>query len=351
MSPRIRVAVLLLAAAPGAALAQARGWARADRPTAASYTPNPAFAFNSSGGPIVASRSETGVYAIRFAGLGGQGESGGSVHVTAYGRGPERCKPAEVDSTGADLVVEVRCFAPGGTPVDSRYSLRFAGPADTAPARRAYAWAQDPAAARYAPDPTFALNSGGGRIRARRHALGVYSIRFASLGDSSAPASVVVSATGSGRERCKIWRAASLGRDFQVRVRCFRPGGQRSDSRYSVGVEWPGTAVPSRRGFAWADNPTATTYVPSPAWSFNGSGGSIRAARTGIGVYSITFAGLGGGERQGGHVLVTAFGPDRGVNCKAADWSSGGPDFTVRVACLAPGGRPVDSRYNVSVAW
>jgi hypothetical protein len=104
------------------------GFAWAHDPTAASYTPSATYAFNSAGGPITATRSGMGQYAITFAGLGGAGTAGGNVQVTAYGSTSDFCKVASWGSGGADFTANVLCFKVTGAPVDMRYTILITWP-------------------------------------------------------------------------------------------------------------------------------------------------------------------------------------------------------------------------------
>ncbi len=99
------------------------GYAWANDPASASYTPSTTYSFSSSGGAVTATRSGTGVYAITFAGLGGNGVAGGNVQVTSYGAGSEHCKVASWGSSSANFAVNIRCFNAAGAAVDSRYSV------------------------------------------------------------------------------------------------------------------------------------------------------------------------------------------------------------------------------------
>ena len=100
-----------------------RGFAWANNPSAASYTPSALYSFNSSGGPITITRSGAGAYAVKFAALGGHGLAGGNVQITAYGTAAEACKVASWSSGGADFVVNVRCFNPAAAPADAMYTV------------------------------------------------------------------------------------------------------------------------------------------------------------------------------------------------------------------------------------
>lgn len=102
--------------------------------------------------------------------------------------------------------------------------------------------------------------------------------------------------------------------------------------------------------YAWADEPTSSAYAPSALYSYSSTGQPIRVARNGMGTYAVTFEGLGGNGRAGGHVQVTAYGPGSEM-CKVVNWNSGGADFIVGVRCYDAAGNPVDTRYAILVTW
>jgi hypothetical protein len=104
------------------------GFAWAHHPTAPSYTPSATYAYNSSGGPITATRTGTGQYAMTFTGLGGQGRAGGNVQVTAYGPSSDTCKVYWWSSGGSDFRANVRCFTPNGRLVNTRYTILVTWP-------------------------------------------------------------------------------------------------------------------------------------------------------------------------------------------------------------------------------
>jgi hypothetical protein len=95
------------------------GYAWADQPSAASYTPSSFYSHNSSGGGVSITRSSTGKYTVTWSGLGADLLDGGDVQVTAYGGGTAQCK---VESWGSQSA-NVRCFAPNGALVDSFYDV------------------------------------------------------------------------------------------------------------------------------------------------------------------------------------------------------------------------------------
>jgi hypothetical protein len=117
------------------------GFAWADRPSAARYTPSENYSYNEAGGDIVVQRQETGHYVIKFGKLGRDGLNGGHVQVTAYGSNSDMCKVERWDyqsnrnlsrSDAPDeertFDVSVRCFAANGRPTDSRFTIMAGWP-------------------------------------------------------------------------------------------------------------------------------------------------------------------------------------------------------------------------------
>ena len=97
-------------------------YAWANEPTSDNYTPSPLYAHNAANGAISINRIGVGNYNVRFVNLGGR-SAGGNVQVNAYGDGNETCKIVSWTNSGQDLVTNVRCFRPGGAPVDTQYSV------------------------------------------------------------------------------------------------------------------------------------------------------------------------------------------------------------------------------------
>jgi hypothetical protein len=98
-------------------------YAWANNKSAASYTPSVPYSYNSAGGPISITRSGEGSYAVKFAGLGGNGTFGGNVQVTAYGDGHEHCRIKNWSSAGPDFIVNVRCANSAHIGDDTQFTI------------------------------------------------------------------------------------------------------------------------------------------------------------------------------------------------------------------------------------
>ena len=99
------------------------GFAVANRPTTASYTPAAASAFSSSGGAITATRSSAGRYAIRFAGLQKLAGRTEHVQVTSIATTLSTCSVVGWGNSGNGLRAIVECRNGAGQLADSRYGV------------------------------------------------------------------------------------------------------------------------------------------------------------------------------------------------------------------------------------
>jgi hypothetical protein len=234
---RILFTILAALILPTLATAQKSGYAWANNPTSASYTPDTTYSFNSAGGAINITRSGVGTYSVKFSGLGG-GSSGGNVLVTAYGNGSETCKVASWNfAAGTDFVAGVRCFDHAGNSVDTMYTVRVVVNNATF-GKNGYAWANNPTSASYTPDAMYSFNSSGGAISITRSGTGAYAVQFAGLGGGSTlGGNVLVTAYGGGSATCKVssWNFAA-GINFVASVRCFTEAGIAVDTQYTINI-------------------------------------------------------------------------------------------------------------------
>ena len=327
------------------------GYALADQPTVAGpYTPAAATRYNSGGGAVEVTRTATGVYSVRFAGLGRTPGQRDNVQVSAYNAAPAYCKPAIWDASGSDLVVPVSCFSPDGTPIDSPFTILAAGAwafGKTAPLAFALSVADNGTVILDSAATT--RNSTGGNVIVGHVAQGHFAMALKGLESAwaSAPIAIQVSPVGQDPRRCRLIAVdpstAGLGID------CNGAGGGLRDSPFSM--LWLQHGRPAMRfGFAWAQQLSSPTdYTPDAHYLINSSGGSVAARKTGPGRYRVVFSGLG---RTGGAtetVLVQSFLYLDRV-CDITSWgNTGANDLFVTVACYQPDSSPADTQFSVLV--
>jgi len=99
------------------------GFALANLPTTASYTPAAGSAFSSSGGAITATRAATGQYAMTFAGLQKLAGHPEHVQVTAVSPSLRTCNVVGWGNAGAAMQVTVECRDGAGAFADAPYDV------------------------------------------------------------------------------------------------------------------------------------------------------------------------------------------------------------------------------------
>jgi hypothetical protein len=170
--------------------------------TSASYPGLDTTSYNASGGGVSFSRSGVGTYRASWPGMPGVGSDGGAVLVSQFGDDPGYCKTAGWTDGEAD----VRCFDGSGSPADREYNALFWKPTEGA-VGVAYAWANLPSRASYAPLASYSHNPTGAGILISRNGVGDYEVTWTGygatvqyLGDFTGHAQVT--AYGSSNHRC-----------------------------------------------------------------------------------------------------------------------------------------------------
>lgn len=320
------------------------GWAWANEPSSASYTPSTGYSYNSSGGGITISRSSTGVYLVTFTGLGSSLTD--NVLVTAY----ETSGYCQVGSWGAsaggDASVTVRCYDAAGAAADQYYDIVYqahSGDIGTSTKGLAFLWADQPSSASYTPSSSYQYNSTGATNTMTRSSTGVYTAHLPGL--DKVGGHVQVTAYGSAPHRCKTsgWSSDASGTD--VNVLCFDATGAAADSYFTLEYSrhLPAaflTTSLTKGYYAWASQPANPSYTTSGPYTYNAWGtGKLTAVRDGQGQYHLDVEDPGGYSTS--NVLVTAYGTDNSY-CNSNGWTP------VYVACFRQGGDPINSRFDAS---
>ncbi len=107
----------------------------------------------------------------------------------------------------------------------------------------------------------------------------------------------------------------------------------------------PESTTPSKAGYVWGNHPSTNAYAADTAYVFNSSGGAVNITRTGVGQYTVTFAGL---ADSGGVAHAQAYGSNN--YCNVNSWTPSGANQNVLLACRNPAGALADSRYVASFA-
>ncbi len=250
----------------------------ADQPSAADYSPNNLYQWNSQGNQNTVQRSGPGQYTAILTGLSG-GPNGGHVQVTGYGT-TDLCKVRSWSTSGADLRVYIGCYDNTGAAADSRFTLSFftdlaLGRDPAMPTFSGYAWASSSSLASYTPNANYSLTTGSG-ITAGRSAQGVYSVTFAGI-PTIGPASIaLVTAYGSGGSNLncgpEYWFGDSS--DTLVSVQCRNGAGALVDSQFDVLLLTSTSTAPPLSIAAPASLSDGMEGATYSAVQFNATGGT-----------------------------------------------------------------------------
>jgi uncharacterized protein (TIGR03437 family) len=209
-----------------------------DQSSAPSFTANPGWSWNSTGGTNTIVRNAVGSYRVTLAGMANR-PNGGTVLVTASGFDNAYCGPSVWNAAGSDVAVDVTCSNPAGTAMDTHFLVSFV--TDVAfgvnvaadQSLGAFAWTDQASTASYTPNVSYSLNTAAGAIAATRTAAGAYSINFGGL-TASGPTIAVVTAYQSTAS-CSIGVVAPGNNNgVSVGVACSTPAGSAVDSRYDI---------------------------------------------------------------------------------------------------------------------
>jgi hypothetical protein len=318
--------------------------------TSGSSNATSTYSMNTTGGTNVVTWLGTGSARVDFPGLGKVG--GGHVQVSAFGTGNERCKVSSWGQSGTKLQAFVKCYTSAGVLKSTQFAVSYLRRAGTPGAEGAYVWADQPTASAYTPPTIRQWNSTGKLNTIQRTGVGIYAVAFP--GQTFTGGTVEVTAYGGASEYCKVENWFADIAQQNVNVRCFTTSGNPVDSRFTAKYTRGSPTLASSFGFAWADQPTSSSYQPSSTYQFVSvasecgqlTRGPVTITRNSTGRYTVTFTGLPASSPLRSHVKVTAYGPGS-ESCKVRSWT-GASNSSAEVACYDGSGAAVDARYTIS---
>lgn len=206
----------------------------ANQQTAASYTPDTNYQFNSTGGTNTIVRNEVGDYTVTVPGLD---KIGGHVQVSAYGQVAARCKVSGWEQGEVGTTIGVRCFDATGAASDQRFTLVYARSLpiayeDAAHTFGVYGWADKPNATKaYKLSKTYQYNGmTSGKLKASRSAKGAFAVTIpgSPTYDTS---DMLVTAYGSDNSYCNVFDWLPL------LANCYAQGGKATNTQFDVSFQ------------------------------------------------------------------------------------------------------------------
>jgi len=276
--------------------------------------------------------------------LGGEGDD---VQVTAYG-GDHYCSVVGWDS-GSTPSIGVDCYAPGGTPTDSKFTILYqkrgtSFGSDTQGI--AFLLADQPTNPSYTPNTNYQYNSTGGTNLVVRSSTGLYVAILPGLYPFGGDVQVTAYGT-SGRCYVVDWNPIDIEETLGVKVACVDASGTAADQEFSLAFSI-GTTLGDLGGgqtpgaYAWANNDSASSYSPSRSYEYNGlTKGRLVIQRSIVGEYSVTIPGHP--SFSSSLVLITSYNAGGGY-CNVQGWTK----TTAHVNCYGRTGIPNDARFDIT---
>jgi len=286
-----------------------------------------------------------GFYEVVFP---GQAAKGGVVHVTAINPRGVWCQALKWGFSGADEIVYIGCFRPGGIGIDTPFTAVFASSSPPDGLRGLYGYVHVDPSATIVSEYNSVL--GSGNAVAPAGGPGEYIVRFPALGTSGTNDGTLqlTAVDSSAAAHCEVakWGSSSLSQD--VLVYCFDGTGAPLKTGFTLTYQYErslfGSAFPPKFfGYIW-NMPPAPAPNPGPLpTNFNSQlgYGANALASSGIGLTLVGFRGL---AQRPDTVQVTTNG-QRGEFCNLqAPWTYSGTTVIARnVACYTPLGARVDT--------
>ena len=350
------MAALLAVAAglgfPAAAQAQTVAWAWVTPAgQGATFTPSPSYQYTP-GAPVTVARDPAQQNRFLVT-LPDVGSASGVVHACAY-NGNHTAVVNGWGISGTSVVAYVELFTPTGAPAnDAPFTIhyRLEGADDR---REAYLWANNPTAASYTPTPSYSWNGNRADPTITRSAVGVYTALLPGLGGSVSGelGHVQVTPYANSLLRAKVSSWGTSGADAVVTVRCFDSAGAPADSRFVLSYNEVAAPIAANEGsgaHVWANNATAASYTPSPAYTdSNGRLGPANAEtidRLGVGFYRVELPNVA--PSASSIALATAYGVTSSYASVQVWGSNGNGGSIVYVNTYTAAGVPVDSQFTL----
>lgn len=329
-------ATLLVTAGPArAATADQWGFGYVDNPTTAAWTDlNHSYQYGSwktafPGLWAQGIKVTTGRYQVRFPQVGTAVR--GNAHVTAVNRSGDYCQITRWGQSLTYEIVEAQCSKPGGTPVDSRFTVAWTSSTGILPtASSTYASVQYGTLA-----VVQSYNSTGAAVSVTTVGVGLYQVWFSGVGVATTLAGnlqVTAIQPNAIPRRCKVARWGFSASDIVAIVACFDATGAPVASEFNASYHRERSVIasfapPKVIGYVWTAGGGQTNFnYPAGGFGFNTFGLIAPPGR-----YLVKYPFLGLRET---HTQVTAFG-DTSNYCHLTDlWTIPSGSAEVDVMCF-----------------
>ncbi|WFE66329.1 hypothetical protein [Micromonospora sp. WMMD714] len=282
-----------------------------------------------------------GRFQVRFPQIGAGAR--GVPHVTPVDRAGHYCTVVRWFQSGTDEIVDVQCFAPGGTRDDSRFTVLWTASSGVLPAGTAHAYVQGGVSGLVQ-----SYVSTGAPAALAPVGVGQWSVKLPGVGLAGVLAGNVQATAvqpNAGPRRCTVARWGASGTDVLVYVFCFDQAGAPVNTDFTLSYHRRRSVIGSLAPPTFFGHLASAAGGPTNDNSPLGVGVNTIAPIAPAGRYLVTFPQLGQKET---HAQVTAQGPGPNYCNLTQPWSYA-VDAPVDVICFDNTGTPAP--YQVLVAF
>lgn len=282
----------------------------------------------------------TGRVQVRFPQIGTSVR--GNVHVTAVDQSGAYCEIMRWGQSPTDEVVEVQCAKPGGSPVDTRFTVAWTASTGVLPSL-----ATSYASVQYGTlGVVQSYNSTGAAVTVTPVAVGLYQVRFSGVGTTAGLAGNLQATAiqpNAIPRRCKVAKWGVSGTDVIAIVACFDATGTSTATEFTASYHRERSVVasfapPKMIGYVWTAGAGQTNFnYPAGGFGFNSFGPGVPVGRE-----LIKYPLLGQKET---HTQATAYG-ETSSYCNLSDlWTQTSGTALVDVLCFDNAGATTQTPF------
>jgi hypothetical protein len=200
-----------------------------------------------------------------------------------------------------------------------------------------------PNTASYQPGPLSSRDDKNTTVTISHFGTGYYHVEFPGLQPvAENDGTFFATAISNSGATCSAGSMNIFPSKLDIDVHCYDRTGVPAETRFSANY-LDLRAQTGAAAYFFAGQPSAPSYTPSGANSFNSTGGTNSITRSGPGWYDALLQGLNG---PGGHAQVTAASP--GASCEVASMTAFNTGFEgVRVYCRNSAGAKADATFTL----
>lgn len=345
------IAMLMLVSGIGAwspASAQAEtqiwGYVWANDAAAASYTPDAAYQYASTGAQVTIERDQVGEYIVHVP----VAFTPGTIQVSSYGTAAISCVGENYSGDANETKLWVNCWDAAGEDADSQFSLFYASAVAVTPSAYLYAEKADQALNEaYEAAANSSFNATGAANTITRIDVGHYQLTLPGLaadamGNAQVSPYTFDEATAGNNCTIESWAVAEGGADLGVWVDCFDATGAPADTQFNLVYYTSSGSIDGAMGASyWTD-----VMANGSERQFSSYGGEITVSTVSTGVYRLQIPGVD--TAHYGNVQATSITTGANIRCTVSDMGFDQGAAIVGVRCVDATGAATDSDYTVS---